>query len=262
VSAGPDRRIFAGRVALVVGAFILSALGFSLADGPVIADPRARHGQAAGQPDGVATGRALFEQRCAGCHGPRGEGGGLGPPIVGLGPAVYDFQLSTGRMPLAQPRAQSVRKPPAFSPAQIDAIVAYLTSLGGGGIPIPDVDPGGGDLSQGQVTYQQNCSPCHGVSGNGGAVGDQVAPSVHPATATQVAEAVRIGPGTMPVFGAETLPEDDLSSLVRYVLYLESPEDVGGADLGHGGPIIEGFVALLFGLGSMALVVRFLGERS
>ena len=59
------------------------------------------------------------------------------------------FQLTTGRMPLTDPSAQPVRKPPAFPRREIDALVAYVASLGDGP-PIPDVDPAAGDLSRGR----------------------------------------------------------------------------------------------------------------
>jgi ubiquinol-cytochrome c reductase cytochrome c subunit len=229
--------------------------------------PVVRAGGGLGAPAGqVATpeeeGRVLYLAFCARCHGQAGVGTPDGPPIRGLGPAVYDFQLSTGRMPLTRPAAQAVRKPPAFTRPQIDALVAYLDSLQGGGIPIPRVDPAAGSLAAGQQLYQANCAACHGAAGNGGAVGRGYAPNLHVATPVQVAEAVRTGPGAMPNFDPSTLPDDQLDDLVRYVLYLRDPEDPGGASLGWVGPIVEGFVALLVGLGALVLVIRFAGERS
>jgi ubiquinol-cytochrome c reductase cytochrome c subunit len=214
------------------------------------------------QAQDVNLGRRLYEQRCASCHGLGGGGTGQGPPILGLGPAVYDFMLSTGRMPLDRPVAQAPRNRPAFGPEEIRALTAYLTSLQPGGVPIPDVRPEQGDVAVGQRLHQLHCAACHGSTGNGGAVGDSVAPGLHAATALQVAEAIRIGPGSMPVFGAETLSQAELNSLVRYVLTLRDPVDRGGAGLGHVGPIVEGFVALLFGLGALVVVTRLIGERS
>lgn len=210
----------------------------------------------------VEIGRRLYLTHCSTCHGARGQGTDLGPPIVGLGPAVYHFQLSTGRMPLDRPVDEALRKPPAFNERQIFAIVAYLTSLGDGGIPIPRVELLKGSLTEGQRLYEDNCAPCHGTAGNGGAVGRQIAPALHRATPTQIAEAMRIGPGAMPVFDPVTMSDDELDSVVRYVVYLRDPEDPGGAGLGRTGPILEGFVALLLGLGATILVTRFLGERS
>jgi ubiquinol-cytochrome c reductase cytochrome c subunit len=207
-------------------------------------------------------GRSLYEERCATCHGDSAEGTEQGPSIVGLGAAAYDFQLSTGRMPLEQPTDQPIRRRPVLSRGQIDAIIVYLESIAPGGPGIPDVRPDEGDLSEGEEIYRLDCAPCHGVSGNGGAVGPRTAPNVRDATPTQVGEAVRTGPTTMPVFGEGTVSDEELNSLARYIQYLRDPLDRGGAGLNHVGPLIEGFVALLIGLGVLVVVTRLLGERS
>jgi ubiquinol-cytochrome c reductase cytochrome c subunit len=210
-----------------------------------------------------AAGQVLYEEHCASCHGATGEGTAQGPVILDLGPAAYDFMMSTGRMPLSQPGAQAVRKPPTLSPAEIKAITAYLVSLSpGSGTAIPNVQPQLGNLSQGEQIYQLNCAPCHGVSGNGGAVGEEAAPGLHQATATQIGEAVRIGPGAMPVFDQTVITDQQLNSLARYVLYLKAPDTPGGLDLHFGGPVVEGFVGLVIGLGAVVIVMRFIGERS
>jgi len=211
----------------------------------------------------AAAGRVLYEEHCASCHGATGEGTSQGPDILDLGPAAYNFMMSTGRMPLAQPGEQPVRKPPTLSPAQIQAITAYLVSISpGAGTPIPVVRPLLGNLSEGEQVYQLNCAPCHGVTGNGGAVGPSAAPGLHKATPTQIGEAVRIGPGTMPVFDQTVISDAQLNSLSRYVLYLRHPDDAGGFNLHLGGPVVEGFVGLIIGLGAVAIVMRFIGERS
>lgn len=211
-------------------------------------------------------GDLLYQQTCSTCHGATGQGtyqdGVHIPKIVGLGPAYYDFMMTTGRMPLADPRAQMIRKPTSLTPAQIHAITSYLVSLQPGGTQIPSIDTNAGNLSQGEQIFQLNCAPCHSATGNGGAVGPEVAPGLHQATPTQVGEAVRIGPGTMPVFGPGVIPDQELNSLVRYVEYLKNPDNAGGAGLGHTGPIIEGFVGLLVGLGLLVLVTRYIGDRA
>ena len=228
---------------------------------PVAADPasvlRAAFAQA-------SEGQALFEEKCSSCHGDQGQGTSIAPPIVGLGPAVYDFMMSTGRMPLDQPTDQAIRRPPVLSKTEIHQITAYLVSLSppGAGIPIPAVHPSLGSLSVGEQLYQENCAACHGVSGNGGAVGPRFAPNLHKATGLQIAEAVRIGPTTMPRFDPSTIGDQQLDSLVRYALNLRDPVDRGGAGLGHFGPLIEGFIALLVGLGIIVVVTRFIGARS
>jgi ubiquinol-cytochrome c reductase cytochrome c subunit len=208
-------------------------------------------------------GQDLYEERCATCHGSDAQGTEQGPPIAGLGPAYWDFMMSTGRMPLDQPDVQAKRRPPVLTPVEIHAITDYLETIPpGDGEPIPSVNTSDGDLSLGEETYQENCAPCHGITGRGGAVGPQIAPPVVHANAVQVAEAIRIGPGTMPVFDENTIDQDTLDSVVAYVEYLRRPDDRGGSGLGGVGPLIEGFVALVGGLGLIVLVTRMIGTRA
>ena len=55
---------------------------------------------------------------------------------------------------------------------------------------------------------------------------------------------------------------DRLNSVVRYVIYLRTPEHPGGLSLGTFGPIVEGFVALFIGIAAMVIVSRYIGARS
>jgi ubiquinol-cytochrome c reductase cytochrome c subunit len=212
----------------------------------------------------VSAGQVEYEQHCASCHGEDAQGTHQGPPIIGLGAAFYDFMMSTGRMPLDFPTQQAIRRRPVLSEREISEITAYLVTISpaGSGVPIPVVHTALGSLSVGQQLYEGDCAPCHGSTGNGGAVGPRYAPNLHHATALQIAEAVRIGPNTMPRFDPSTISDTHLDSLARYVIYLRHPEDRGGNPLDRAGPLIEGFVAILVGLGVMVLVTRFIGSRS
>jgi len=209
----------------------------------------------------VRAGSELYQVACSSCHGLAGEGSELGPSLIGVGAASADFYLSTGRMPLDDSGEQAVRKKPAFSRLQIRQLVAYVASLGPGPA-IPAADPAAGDISLGHLLYANNCAPCHSSAGAGGALGHATfAPSLNRSTPRQVAEAVRIGPGAMPRFGAEVFDQRELDAIVRYVDYLRRPEDRGGLGLGHLGPIPEGFVAWVVGLGLMVLAIRWIGTR-
>ncbi len=209
----------------------------------------------------VRNGRELYEVACSSCHGLRGEGTARGPTLIGVGAASADFYLTTGRMPLDKSGAQATRKPPAYSRIQIRQLVAYVASLGAGP-PVPDVDWQAADLSLGNRLYTNNCASCHSSAGAGGALGrDTYAPALDRATPVQVAEAVRIGPGAMPRFGPDTFDDEALAAVVRYVQYLRDPVDRGGHGLGRLGPIPEGFVAWVVGLGAIVLVCRWIGTR-
>ncbi|MDQ6725995.1 MAG: c-type cytochrome [Actinomycetota bacterium] len=210
----------------------------------------------------VDAGRTLYAIACTTCHGQAGEGvGDRGPTLIGVGAASADFYLSTGRMPLDRARTQAERKRVAYTPVQIRQLVAYVSSLGRGPA-VPTIGAGSGDLALGNSLYANNCAPCHSSAAAGGALGHAIyAPALNRATPTQVAEAVRIGPGAMPVFGPDTLDDAQVASIVRYVGYLHHPDDRGGFGLGHLGPIPEGFVAWVAGLGAMLVAVRWIGTK-
>jgi len=215
----------------------------------------------------LAAGRAgdvehVFLRDCATCHGADGRGTDLGPDLRGAGTAGIDYQLSTGRMPLSDPDAESTRSTPKYSPTMIRALVAYVHGLVGGGPPVPRVDAAAGSLQDGGSLYRLNCAACHAWSGDGGALLNREAPSVHTASDVQIAEAIRTGPGNMPAFGTAAITRDQLDSVIRYVQHLEHPDDRGGLALGHLGPLAEGAVAIILALGVLVIAVRWIGTRT
>lgn len=204
------------------------------------------------------SGRDLYIESCLSCHGPEGAGTEFGPPIDDAGQAAADFQLRTGRMPLAVNNDQTKRKPPAFSSSEIEALVDYVGSLGEGP-PIPEVDAGVGDLSQGQELFVNNCAACHGATANGGAAGvGALAPSLYASEPLDIAEAVITGPGEMPVFD---FTEEERDSLIRYLVYLQNEDAPGGADIGGIGPVPEGFIGWSVGMLTLGLVCFLVGAR-
>lgn len=211
----------------------------------------------------IAEGQALFEVGCVSCHGVGGVGAPNGPPLLDAGAASADFYLTTGRMPHAGDRNdQAIRKPPAYRPEQIKELVAYVASLGGGGLPIPDVDIEAADLQEGGVLYRANCAACHSATGAGGALSlGQYAPSLDQATPVQTYEAMLVGPGLMPIFGEGSFTEEEYNSVVRYVERLQNQRDPGGLALGRAGPIPEGFVAIVIGAGAVVLAAFLIGGR-
>ena len=214
------------------------------------------------QADLETQGRALYEANCSTCHGLGAEGTVNGPSLQGVGPASVDFMLRTGRMPLANPADQSVRGEPKFAPAEIDALIAYVASIAPGGEPIPTVDTSAGDLALGAEVFLNNCAGCHGAGASGDSIGGgQIAPSLDPADPTEIGEAVRIGPGLMPRFGAETIDQRGLDSLAAYLVWLRDHGDEGGAQLGRVGAVAEGLVAVVVGLGILILVLRLTGAK-
>jgi ubiquinol-cytochrome c reductase cytochrome c subunit len=208
-------------------------------------------------------GQRLYEASCSTCHGLTGEGTANGPTLQGVGPSAVRFMLTTGRMPLASPKDQPRRQEPRFSPEGIDAIVAYVQTIAPGGVPIPAVDPAAGSLSEGAAVFLDNCAGCHGAGASGDSIGGgRIAPSLGEATPQEIAEAVRIGPGTMPVFNPSSLSEQELNSLVRYLTWLRDDGGPGGAQLGRVGAVAEGLVAGVIGLGLLIIAIRLTGSKT
>jgi ubiquinol-cytochrome c reductase cytochrome c subunit len=208
-------------------------------------------------------GRQLFVQTCSACHGVDAEGTARAPTPTGLGPATVDFWVRTGRMPLAKPTEQALRKPPLLSATQAREIAEYVASLAPGGVPIPKPDPAGANLQQGGELFRLNCATCHSFVGVGGALSyGAYAPSLKPDTPIDIAEAIRTGPGNMPRFSTAQMSDKDMNDIIRYVRYITRPDDRGGLSLGHVGPTTEGFVGIVFGVGLMMVAAFWIGDRA
>jgi len=209
----------------------------------------------------VSQGRSLFLEGCSSCHGFDAKGiPGRGPSLVGVGAQAPAFYLSTGRMPLPDPHAYPERSKPAYPQPEINALVAYIASLGGPAIP--KVDQAAGNLSQGEQAFALNCSGCHQIIARGGIVTGSEVPALQQATATQIAEAVRIGPYLMPSFSTGEISQQTLNSIARYIIYTRHPADRGGWGIGHIGPIPEGMVAWLLALSALLIIARVIGKRT
>jgi ubiquinol-cytochrome c reductase cytochrome c subunit len=225
------------------------------------------------------SGERLYQRDCAWCHGDQGGGTSRAPDVVTgtNGAAFTHFMLTTGRMPIDFPTQVVRRSPPAYDEEEIDAIVAHVDSLGATGPSIPDVDEAAAEIGVGAELYQENCAACHSTTAVGGALAPGtardisgevarrtglVAPSLEESSATEIAEAMLVGPGTMPVFASETFTLDEADSIVAYVRYLQHPIDRGGAPIGRIGPVAEGAVGWIVGLGALLLVARFIGTKT
>jgi ubiquinol-cytochrome c reductase cytochrome c subunit len=208
----------------------------------------------------VAQGYNLYENTCSSCHGVALQGQhGIAPSLRGVGPGPVDFYLSTGRMPLQDPRDQPQRGRPAFTRAQMNALIAYISTFGGPAAPT--ADPAAGDLAVGFHQFTLNCAGCHQIVARGGITIGAQAPALQHATAQQIAEAVRMGPYLMPHFDAHQIDQHQLDSIARYVLWTRHPDNAGGWGIYNIGPIPEGIVAWFVALAAMVLVARLIGER-
>jgi ubiquinol-cytochrome c reductase cytochrome c subunit len=219
----------------------------------------------------IPLGEALYQQNCQACHGvtadgvpPPGTPGGAFPNLLGLGPATYDFWIESGRMPAASTTAvEAPRGPPKLNHLQALAISAYLNSLDPATPLIPYPVLAGANLSDGAALFALNCAACHTITGDGDALAyDTFAPSMRDVPATQVAEALRTGPANMPVFTGN-LTDKQLRDVVAYVTEkIQHPENPGGLGLGGLGPVGEGFIGLALGVGLLALLGFWVGDRT
>jgi ubiquinol-cytochrome c reductase cytochrome c subunit len=212
----------------------------------------------------VPAGEALFSEFCSSCHGSSAEGTAAAPNLVGVGPATVDFWITTGRMPAKGPYGtQAPSKPRALTDQEALEVAAYVNSLAPATPFVPNVNTKSADLAVGADLFALNCAACHTITGAGDALAkDTYAPTLHQATATQVAEAIRTGPGNMPRFTGN-LTDNQVRDLTAYVTEkIQHPSNPGGFGLGGIGPVAEGFVALLFGVGALMLVCFWIGDRT
>jgi ubiquinol-cytochrome c reductase cytochrome c subunit len=213
-------------------------------------------------------GHLLFEQECQSCHGTQAEGSAEYPNLQGIGAATVTFMINTGRMPASDPRSvQAPRKPARLTPGQAEAIAAWINSLTPGheGLPaVPvHVNTAAADVSTGMDLFALNCAACHTITGSGDALAySTFAPTLHIANPQEIVEAVRTGPGNMPRFTGN-LSDAQVRDIAAYVTEkIQHPTNAGGNGLGGIGPVAEGFVGLLFGVGIFCLICFWIGERA
>ena len=212
----------------------------------------------------ITEGRNLFAVSCATCHGMDAQGTDVAPSLIGAGAAAVDFQMSTGRMPLKENDAEAPRKPVVFSQQEIDAIAAYVASLGGGPAMPTDqqVSGAGADTALGQSLFNANCSQCHNYAGAGGALTDgKYAPPLTQATDREIYEAMLTGPEAMPVFNDNTLTPSAKRDIIAYITQSRAEANPGGFSLGRIGPTTEGLVAWLGGIGALVLAAMWITAK-
>ena len=225
------------------------------------------------QTDMVEGGRQLFIVGCASCHGLAGQGvstrqgANYGPSLVGVGAASVDFQVGTGRMPMAKVDTQAPRKPPVYNEEETEALAAYVASLGPGPA-IPDdeyldiSDVTDEELAEGGAFFRTNCTACHNSVGAGGALPDgRYAPPLTDVEAVHIYEAMLTGPQQMPVFSDEVLTPEDKRNVIAYIKKIESQPTYGGFGMGGIGPVADGVIAWVVGLGAMVIAAVWIAAH-
>jgi ubiquinol-cytochrome c reductase cytochrome c subunit len=253
------RRPVAGYAALLLGLVFVGLLYGALTrtGGGAQAEPTSAS-------QDIAAGKTLFEATCSSCHGLDAQGTSQAPGLIGAGAAAVDFQMSTGRMPAKEVGAENGRGPVVFTQQQIYEIADYIASLGGGPA-IPDaqqVSTAGADTALGIQLFMGNCAQCHGFAGDGGALTyGKFAPALTAATPTQIYEAMLTGPEAMPVFSDGAISPQAKRDIIAYVTETRTEPNPGGLSLGRIGPVTEGLVIFLGGMGVLVLIAMWLTAK-
>lgn len=215
-------------------------------------------------------GETLWNRDCASCHGPGGDGTDWGPSLHDKGPAGVALTLETGRMPIERLEVLGERGyvpgelmertgEPSYRPDEIADLVEHTRSFLEGP-DVEDVETRDANLSRGAELFQAHCAACHSWSGRGGALtSGRTATTLVESTPSQVVQAMRTGVGTMPVFAAEAIDDEEAAAVAAYVQELREPRSGGGAGLAFRGPFAEGAVAWLVGVVAIVLAVRWIG---
>ena len=254
------RHRFAGPVLLVFALFMIGTT-FSVASATTksTATTLART-------TGIAEGRQIFLRGCSSCHGINAEGKAIAPSLIGVGAASVDFQVGTGRMPLADMSAQAMRKKPLYTPEQVAALAVYIASLAPGpAIPTAAVAnfERDGNTAQGGDLFRNNCAMCHNFAGQGGALtGGKYAPTLMRSTPVQMYEAMITGPQSMPVFGDKIVTPAEKLSIIKWIKAAQNEPSLGGASLGRVGPVTEGLLIWTLGLGLLIGIAVWLAMKA
>jgi ubiquinol-cytochrome c reductase cytochrome c subunit len=269
VNALAARRRHPAAIAILIllGLFLTGAAYAAVAPKEADATTRALPAQS------VEEGKALFRANCSSCHGlnaegrPTGDGNEIaGPSLAGVGAAAVDFQMGTGRMPLAAPGIQAgATQPVLFSQEQIDSVAAYIASLAPGpAVPSDEaVDPALGDPARGGELFRVNCAMCHNFAGAGGALTrGKYAPALTGTSGRHIYQAMVTGPQSMPVFNDTNIDPEGKRDIIAFLDTIGDQENPGGMALGSLGPVPEGMFAWIFGLGILIGCAVWLGSKS
>ena len=214
----------------------------------------------------IAEGKKLFAAGCSSCHGLNAEGGEVAPSLIGVGAASVDFQVGTGRMPMADMSVQAMRKPRVYNEEQTAALAAYVSSLA----PGPQI-PGeeqlnyerDGSVAEGGELFRTNCAMCHNFAAQGGALTQgKLAPTLMGVEPKYIYEAMITGPQSMPVFSDKTITPEEKLSIIKWIKAAENEPQLGGTALGRVGPVTEGFLIWTLGLGTLIGVAVWLASKA
>lgn len=214
----------------------------------------------------IEEGKSIFARGCSSCHGLNAEGSSVAPSLIGVGAASVDFQVATGRMPMADMSVQAMRKAPVYNEEEVAALAAYVASLAPGPAAIKNEDLNwerDGNAAEGGELFRTNCAMCHNFAGQGGALTQgKYAPTLMGVEPRHIYEAMITGPQSMPVFSDKVITPEEKLSIIKWIKEAEKEPANGGASLGRVGPVTEGLLAWTLGIGALIGVAVWLASKA
>jgi len=247
---------------LVVAALFTVGAAFGVAS----ALPNAQSKIATGTSTLVSEGKLIFLRGCSSCHGLHAEGGSIAPSLIGVGSAAVDFQVGTGRMPLADMSQQAMRKKPIYNAQETAALAAYISSLAPGPSSVTNESLSyerDGNTAKGGELFRTNCAMCHNFAGQGGALSNgKYAPTLMGVDPKYIYDAMMTGPQSMPKFTNATITSQEKLSIIKWIQAANHEQNQGGASLGRVGPVTEGLLGWVLGLGLLIGVAAWLAMKA
>ena len=242
----------------------LTGLGFTFS--AATAAPASNSMSASAKSTLVEEGQTIFLKGCSSCHGLNAEGGSVAPSLIGVGAASVDFQVGTGRMPMQDMSQQAMRKKPVYNDEQVAALAAYVASLAPGPASLTNEQitwERDGNTADGGELFRNNCAMCHNFAGQGGALTQgKYAPTLMGVEPKHIYEAMITGPQSMPVFSDKIITPEEKLSIIKWIKAAESEPNLGGASLGRVGPVTEGLLIWVFGLGLLIGIAVWLTAKA
>jgi mono/diheme cytochrome c family protein len=196
----------------------------------------------------IADAAVMYVENCAICHGASGEGFGPMPGLDndGLRSAPYDMlykTISRGLYGTVMP-AWHVDEGGIYTDYQIDELIALIRygdwpevgelaaaqGLIPPSLPVPvmdeallaqvtALDEAGSEWAAGMQLYANNCTICHGVNGEGSALGVALnTPEIQASEAATLSRIIHEGvPGTLMMSWNSVLSPDEVGALVAFL---------------------------------------------
>lgn len=180
----------------------------------------------------------IFEMRCAKCHGEHGQGRS---GVISIAGPNIQAEHDKGQVLTAMYTGPSHM--PVFSyvlsTKDADSVADYVVQK------LAIIPLKKGDLGEGGKLFREHCAVCHRTAVRGGALvfTGVNAPNLVDKSPAIIAGAIRWGPGPMPRFPPSILDDDQVSSIVSYVRYVQHPPTPGGSPMKFIGPVAEGCIA-------------------